>query len=422
MLGSATFAIDVSSSSMKVASVTVTAMNHGLIAGFSVDMKSPETSSVDIHGWLDGHARPQQVPGILIFVEPDSHWEPLHNLHVVPRRVLRRKQAKERTSGARKALNFALVIAPEGVYPDGDCLARPYPFELRLLEVRGDPDVVHGNDHQQALSRLDAVPDLYGLSSDHAAHRRVDFGVTKIELSGVNISARLLQVSGGRFRFGASLDHLLWSASGGIDLRFPLDHQAAHFGNLLLSGDNRGAIGLDCLGGSDGFRFAGIVIGPRDLVLFDQSLIADAVPFGAGTEGFVLLEFMLRRSEVCLLGLYACRRLSFGRLRGMELAECASVHNRNGHLGRMGFCRACGEIRFSVLEFGRIVSRIELHQQRACFHELVILHSRIDADDRSADTGTHQVEVPFNLGVVRGLVCLRGGGTYLHAPRRARCA
>src|ERR1700730_7864538 len=155
-------------------------------------------------------------------------------------------------------------------------------------------------------------------SSDHAAHRGVDFGVTKIELSGVDISARLLQVSGGRFRFGASLGHLLWSASGGIDLRFPLGHQAAHFGNPLLSGDNRGAIGLDCLGGSDGFRFAGIVIGPRDLALFDQSLIADAVPFGAGTEGFVLLEFMLSRSEVCLLGLYACRRLSFGRLRGME--------------------------------------------------------------------------------------------------------
>src|ERR1700680_4858084 len=115
MLGSATLAIDVSSSSMKVASVTVTAMNHGLIAGFSVDMKSPETSSVDIHGWLDGYARSQQVSGFLIFVEAYSPWEPLHNLHVVPRRVLRRNQAKERTSGSRKALYFALVITPEGV-------------------------------------------------------------------------------------------------------------------------------------------------------------------------------------------------------------------------------------------------------------------------------------------------------------------
>ncbi len=38
MYGSATFAIDVSSNSMNVASVTVTAMSHGLTAGFPFDM------------------------------------------------------------------------------------------------------------------------------------------------------------------------------------------------------------------------------------------------------------------------------------------------------------------------------------------------------------------------------------------------
>src|SRR5882757_428432 len=95
--------------------------------------------------------------GILIFIEPNSHGEPLHHFHVIPGRVFRRKEAKERTSGAREAFYFPLVIAPEGVDADRDRLTRPHPFELRLFEVRSDPNVVHRYDHKQALSRLNAV-------------------------------------------------------------------------------------------------------------------------------------------------------------------------------------------------------------------------------------------------------------------------
>jgi hypothetical protein len=47
-------------------------------------------------------------------------------------------------------------------------LAASHPLELRFFEVGRDPDVVHGDNHEQALSRLDAVSKLDSLSSDHA--------------------------------------------------------------------------------------------------------------------------------------------------------------------------------------------------------------------------------------------------------------
>src|SRR6266446_10788792 len=111
MYGSATFAIEVSRSSMNVARVTVTAINHGFMARFSVGITATQRESADIHRRLDGHAGPQQVLGILIFIQPNSNGETLHNFHVVPGRVFRRKQAEERTGGARQTRDFSFVVA-----------------------------------------------------------------------------------------------------------------------------------------------------------------------------------------------------------------------------------------------------------------------------------------------------------------------
>ena len=115
--------------------------------------------------------------GILIFIEPNSYREPLHYFHVITGRVFRREQAEERTCGTRKALYFSPIVASEGVDSDGNWLARPHPFKLRLFEVRSDPDVVQWNDHKQALSRLNAMTKLNRFSSDNAAHRCIDFRV-----------------------------------------------------------------------------------------------------------------------------------------------------------------------------------------------------------------------------------------------------
>src|SRR5205807_6387787 len=158
----------------------------------------PATNSLDLHSRLDGHTRPQQMVRILTLVEPNSHGESLHHFHVVPGRIFRRKEAEERASGARKAVNFGLVVAPEGINADCDRLTRSHSSELRLFEVRRDPDIVQGNDYEQALPRLHVMTKLHSLSPDHAADRSVNLGIAEVEFSGAQIGARLLQMSRGR--------------------------------------------------------------------------------------------------------------------------------------------------------------------------------------------------------------------------------
>src|SRR5260370_8268431 len=93
------------------------------------------------------------------------------------------------------------------------------------------------------------------------------------------MGASLLHVSSGRFRLGASVSNLLRRDLGGFDLRLPLNDQAARFSDLLFSRNNSGAVGFHCLGSRSGFRFAPVIVGPRDLVLFPHPLIPNPVPF-----------------------------------------------------------------------------------------------------------------------------------------------
>src|SRR6266478_1594794 len=185
---------------MNVARVTVAAMNHGLTAGFWVNTTPPVTNSADIHGWLNGHAGPQQMLSILIFIEANSHGEPLHYFHVIPGRIFRRKQAEERTSGTRQTLHFSFVVTAKGIHAKRHWLARSHTFELRLFEVCGDPDILDRNDQKQALPRLHAVAEFHGLTSNDAADWSVDLRIAEVELGGAQIGAGLLHVSSGRVR------------------------------------------------------------------------------------------------------------------------------------------------------------------------------------------------------------------------------
>src|ERR1700693_1104282 len=118
MYGSATLAIEVSSSSMKAAIVTVIAMNHGLICLFDCDMAlslSNRVSSVDSDFCFDRHARAKVVFRILIFLDVYANGKTLHDLHVVPSGVLRREQAEQRTGGSRHLFNDAAVVAIERI-------------------------------------------------------------------------------------------------------------------------------------------------------------------------------------------------------------------------------------------------------------------------------------------------------------------
>ena len=106
--------------------------------------------------------------------------------------------------------------------------------ELRFFEVCSNPDVVQGNDHEQALTRLDTMAQFDRFSSDHAAHRRVDFRVAQIKLSGVEIGAGLFEMPGSRVRLGACVGNLLGSDTGRFDLCLALNDEAARFGDLLF--------------------------------------------------------------------------------------------------------------------------------------------------------------------------------------------
>src|SRR5256885_8999480 len=127
--GSATFAMDVSSTSMNVASVTVTAITQGLIVpsgilslvrilsriasnlwpcAVSTYYRSnpyPYSTLIRNHRRIHVHPRPQD--GLLRRnrVQHDLHGDPLHDFHVISRRVLRRQQAQHGTRCPRNRIH-----------------------------------------------------------------------------------------------------------------------------------------------------------------------------------------------------------------------------------------------------------------------------------------------------------------------------
>src|SRR3974377_1290404 len=116
MCGSATFAIDVSSTSMNVASVTVTAITHGLIdpSGIrsfdlipsSMFQRKSLPWSVRNYGRFHVHARPQHRHVRGNRIEHDLYRNALHHFHVVARRIFRRQQAQHRSRGPRERIHM----------------------------------------------------------------------------------------------------------------------------------------------------------------------------------------------------------------------------------------------------------------------------------------------------------------------------
>jgi hypothetical protein len=78
---------------------------------------------------------------------------------------------------------------------DRDRLPRVHVPQLSFLEVRCNPDVVERRHRQKRLAGLDAVAEFNRLMANHAADWRIDFGVTQIELSSVNIGSGLVKLA-----------------------------------------------------------------------------------------------------------------------------------------------------------------------------------------------------------------------------------
>src|SRR6267154_242349 len=94
---------------------------------------------------------------------------------------------------------------------------------------------------------------------------------------------------------------------------------------------------------------------------------------------------MLSRNQIRLFGLDAGHGLFLGRFGRVESTERTGVYNRNSDRRRTRFRTPGIEIGFRVLKFGLVIARIKFQQQSACFHELIVFHSRIDITDGPAD-------------------------------------
>src|SRR5262252_4545298 len=205
MCGSDTLTTLVSSTSMKVASITEMAMIHGLMFGCSSAMASKPSALVSPSPylsrkdrWFSGESRPQQPLGILIGIQHDLDRHALHHLDEVPSRVFRRQQREPGAGGAGDAVDFAgEFLAADRVDLHGRPLARTHVLQLRLLEVRDDPHLVQRHDRHQRLARLDDLSWLDALSAHEACDRRFDGRVLKVELRLRELRSHLLRVGFG---------------------------------------------------------------------------------------------------------------------------------------------------------------------------------------------------------------------------------
>src|SRR5216684_893229 len=121
--------------------------------------------------------------GILAGVELDSHRQALHHLYVVAGRVLGGQEAEAIAARTRQIPHVAPVVAAEGIDVNRDVLAAMHPRELRLLKIRGYPDLVRLRHEHQRLPRFDSGAKLDGASADDAVSWCVDFGVAEVEQS-----------------------------------------------------------------------------------------------------------------------------------------------------------------------------------------------------------------------------------------------
>src|SRR5690349_7449851 len=189
MWGIATFTMLVSRSSSTDASDTVIAMMY-LYLYRSTSAPAPLRARAAVatvrllggNGDDHAHPGPQRPIGIVLAVEPDPHRDALHDLRVIPGRVIGRQQRELRPRGRRQALHVALEM-PAGIGVDREIrgVARPHVGRLRLLQVGGHPDVVQGDGGHQRLTGLYQLTHLDGLLAHHAVRWRGHARVRQVE-------------------------------------------------------------------------------------------------------------------------------------------------------------------------------------------------------------------------------------------------
>src|SRR6266850_7442828 len=136
--------------------------------------------SSEVHSWHDVHSGPKLEIAILSFLDDDLYGDSLHDLDVIARGILRRKQAEKRARRSGDAVHVALVGPPVGIDVKLYELSGAHEPKLRLLEVGGDPDFFERDNREQLLARLNIHSNHHGLGH-LSRHRGNDFRIAKVQ-------------------------------------------------------------------------------------------------------------------------------------------------------------------------------------------------------------------------------------------------
>src|SRR6195256_6192807 len=130
----------------------------------------------------DRHARPQLMIRVLALIQAKPHWQTLNHLYIIASCIFRREQAEYGSRAPGDALDMAGISASIRIDIDFHRVTWANIPELRLLEIRGYPDVIQRHDGHQLLSRRDVLPRLRGPFGDDAIDGSNDACVTQVEL------------------------------------------------------------------------------------------------------------------------------------------------------------------------------------------------------------------------------------------------
>jgi hypothetical protein len=118
------------------------------------------SSSIQVNLGFDGHAGAQLIQVALIRVEAYPHRQPLYDLDIVSSRILGRKQAGSISSSGWHKLDRAIKRLIEGIHLNGHALPNVHLSELSLLKVRGRPNIVNLDHHDELLPLRNSAPDF----------------------------------------------------------------------------------------------------------------------------------------------------------------------------------------------------------------------------------------------------------------------
>ncbi len=270
--------------------------------------------------------------------------------------------------------------------------------ELRLLEVGGDPQVGERDDGHQVLAGGQVCAHLYVLLVDDSRHRRGDARVAEVQPR--LLDARLGLLDGCRGGGGAGLLHT--DLVGAVlhrlrRLRLGLGETLARAGDGVLRREHLG-LGL----GDGGLRGHGC--GHRSVVL----LLGDHVLLhqrGVAIDVRLRLERVgLGLGDACVGGLHLFLRLRNHIGCPLHVAGGGADHGAdrdlrdgdvNRGLGVLGL--RAGQVGLRLIERDLVVGGIDLGQQLARLHGLVVVHGDLHHLARNARADLVQVAVHLRV-------------------------